>query len=215
MNKLTTIQCDTSTKGLGAILLQEGHPIMSVSRSLTKAEKNYLALELECLAIVFACQKFHHYIYGKRTLVETDHKPLDYKKNLFWLPTEGYRECFLNCNGMIFRSDTDQGSSSESQTSCHVSLWNRLSRTSSAVKRFFTPIRGGMEAQEFNMVDDTDYVHVKDERIEEVRHAAREDEEQELLRVVIADDWPPRIRDIPAGVRCYWNFRDTLTVSGI
>ena len=73
--------------------------------------------------------------------------------------------------------------------------------------------QGGLEAQEFNMVDETDYVHVKDERIEEVRQAANEDEEQELLRQVIVDGWPPRIRDIPAGVRCYWNFRDTLTVS--
>ena len=61
---------------------------MSVSRSLTKAEKNYVALELECLAIVFACQKFHHYIYGKRTLVETDHKPLEVitKKSILAAP---------------------------------------------------------------------------------------------------------------------------------
>ena len=39
VKKLTIILCDASTKGLGATLLQEGHPIMSVSRSLTKAEK--------------------------------------------------------------------------------------------------------------------------------------------------------------------------------
>ena len=49
---------------------------------------------------------------------------------------------------------------------------------------------------------------MKDERIEEVRQAAKEDEEQELLRQVIVDGWPPRIRDIPAGVRCYWKFQD-------
>ena len=88
VKKLTTIQCDASMKGLGAFLLQEGHPIMSVSRSLTKAEKNDVALELECLAIVFACQKFHHYIYGKHKLVETDHKPLEVitKKSILAAP---------------------------------------------------------------------------------------------------------------------------------
>ena len=66
----------------------------------------------------------------------------DYKKNLIWLPTEGYRECFFNCSHMIWRSSADQGSSSGLQTSCHVSLRNRLSRTSSRVRRFFTLIRG-------------------------------------------------------------------------
>ena len=80
-------------------------------------------------------------------------------------------------------------------------------------QEIFHTNQGGLEAQEFNMVDETDYVHVKDERIEEVRQAAKEDEEPELLRQVIVDSWPPRIRNIPAGVRSYWNFRDTLTVS--
>ena len=36
MKKLTTIQCDASTKGLGATLLQGGHPIMSVYQSRKK-----------------------------------------------------------------------------------------------------------------------------------------------------------------------------------
>ena len=49
----------------------------SMSRFFTKAEKNYVALELECLAIVFACSKFDQYIYGKKVKVETDHKPLE------------------------------------------------------------------------------------------------------------------------------------------
>ena len=67
VKKPVVIQCDASTEGLGATLLQEGRPVASASRSLTKSEKNYVAIELECLAIVFACRKFDHYIYGKRT----------------------------------------------------------------------------------------------------------------------------------------------------
>lgn len=33
-------------------------------------------IEKELLSIVFATQKFHNYIYGKRINVTTDHKPL-------------------------------------------------------------------------------------------------------------------------------------------
>ena len=87
VHKPVIIQCDASTEGLGATLLQ-GRLVVSVSRSLTKSERNYVALELECLAMVLACQKFDQYIYGKRVTVETDHKPLDViiKKSLLAAP---------------------------------------------------------------------------------------------------------------------------------
>ena len=38
----------------------------SVSWSLTRSKINYVALELECLAIVFACQKFDQHIFVKQ-----------------------------------------------------------------------------------------------------------------------------------------------------
>ena len=78
VTKPVVIQCDASSVGLGATLMQGGRPVLSASRSLTKSEKNYVAIELECLAIVFACRKFDQFIYGKQVVVETDHKqPLE------------------------------------------------------------------------------------------------------------------------------------------
>ena len=73
----STIQADASQHGLGACLLQKGKPIAYASRSLNSAESNYAQIEKELLAIVFACQKFHHYIYGFPTNVQSDHKPLE------------------------------------------------------------------------------------------------------------------------------------------
>ena len=40
---------DASNSGLGAALLQEGKP----------------------------CEKFHQYVYGNKSFIESDHKPLD------------------------------------------------------------------------------------------------------------------------------------------
>ena len=51
VRKPVVIQCDASREGLGATLLQEGQPVVSASRSLTKSEQNYVALELECLRL--------------------------------------------------------------------------------------------------------------------------------------------------------------------
>lgn len=77
ISKPAVIQTDASSMGLGSCLLQEGRPIAYASRALTDAETRYAQIEKELLAIVFACEKFSQYIYGQRTLVQSDHKPLE------------------------------------------------------------------------------------------------------------------------------------------
>ena len=76
----TKITCDASKFGLGATLEQKFNniwePIAFASRTLTRAESNYCQLEKEILSIVFACSKFHEYVYGRKFLIESDHKPL-------------------------------------------------------------------------------------------------------------------------------------------
>ena len=74
--KETVIQTDTSIKGLAACLLQDGKPVYYASRSIGKAEKNYVAIEIESLAVVWAFKKLHHFIYGKKFKLQTDQKPL-------------------------------------------------------------------------------------------------------------------------------------------
>ena len=39
--KPVTLQCDASLKGLGACIIQDGHPIAFVSKSLTDTERCY------------------------------------------------------------------------------------------------------------------------------------------------------------------------------
>ena len=74
--KETTIECDSSEHGLGAVITQEGKPVAYASQTLTSTERNYERIEKEALAIVFACERFEQYIMGKETTVLSDHKPL-------------------------------------------------------------------------------------------------------------------------------------------
>ena len=36
-----------------------------------------MQVEKEALALVFGCEKFHHYLYGRDFVAEMDHKPLE------------------------------------------------------------------------------------------------------------------------------------------
>ena len=60
---LIKISCDTSKKGLGAILEQQQEnqrlPVAYVSRAITKTQSRYALIEREALAIQFSCDCFH------------------------------------------------------------------------------------------------------------------------------------------------------------
>ncbi len=75
-SKQAVIQCDASSTGLGAVLLQDDQPCAYASRALSDAETRYSQSEKELLAICYAAEKFEYFIYGKKTLVHSDHRPL-------------------------------------------------------------------------------------------------------------------------------------------
>ncbi|GBL65032.1 Transposon Ty3-I Gag-Pol polyprotein, partial [Araneus ventricosus] len=75
-NDEIVIQCDSSKDGLGSCLIQKEQPVSFVSRSLTKSEKNYAQIEKELLAIVFSFEKYHNFVYGRKVIVQSDHRPL-------------------------------------------------------------------------------------------------------------------------------------------
>ena len=78
-NASTKIITDASPIGLGAVLVQEQDgawtQVCYASRSLTGFEQRYSQTEKEALGVVWACERFHVYVYGMKFVVETDHKP--------------------------------------------------------------------------------------------------------------------------------------------
>ena len=51
--KQTVLQTDTSIKGFGACLLQDGNPVYFASKGLTEDLKGYVANEIESLALAW------------------------------------------------------------------------------------------------------------------------------------------------------------------
>lgn len=81
-SKVFTLTTDASNFALGAVLSQEGRPTCYASRTLNEHECNYSTIEKELLAIVWATKYFRPYLFGRKFIVRTDHKPLQWLHGL-------------------------------------------------------------------------------------------------------------------------------------
>jgi hypothetical protein len=80
------VYVDASNVALGCVLSQKDdknfdHPIYFASRQLIAAEKNYTTTESEALGMIFAVQKFRHYLLGYPFVFYVDHDALKYLIN--------------------------------------------------------------------------------------------------------------------------------------
>ena len=78
------VQTDASAKGLGAVLTQidnagKERPVRYASRALQPLEAKWTTREQELMAVVWVCETFHRYLWGKKFIIQTDHA------NLQWL----------------------------------------------------------------------------------------------------------------------------------
>ncbi|GBO06588.1 Retrovirus-related Pol polyprotein from transposon 297, partial [Araneus ventricosus] len=79
------LDTDANNEGIGAVLSQnignEERLIAYFSKSLGKPERNYCVTRKELLAIVKSIEHFHHYLYGQKFLLRTDHASLRWLLN--------------------------------------------------------------------------------------------------------------------------------------
>ena len=67
------LECDASGEGIGAVLMQGGHPIAFESRKLLLHERLYSIYDKEMLAIMHALAKYRQCLVGNKFRVRTDH----------------------------------------------------------------------------------------------------------------------------------------------
>ena len=192
--KDTTIQVDASSKGLGAVLLQEGRPIAFASKSLTEAEQRYANIEREVLAVVFGCKRFHTYVYASKFTIESDHKPLEMisAKNITCAPPRLQR-MFLEVQGYDFNIKYRPGK--------EIMLADGLSRLPNRAKN-----------KEINLDIKIQFVQFAEDKMTQLRRESRRDTTLDALQEVIVEGWPKKRTHWPTFLRQFWTFRDEISV---
>jgi hypothetical protein len=72
------LECDASDEGIGAVLMQGGHPIVFERQNLSQPERLYSIYDKEMLAIMHAFTKFRQYLVDNKFMIKTDQNNLKY-----------------------------------------------------------------------------------------------------------------------------------------
>jgi hypothetical protein len=77
-NQPFTLETDASGKGIGAVLMQNKHPIAYISKALGPKQQAMSIYERELLAIVYAIQKWSTYLAYRHFIIKTDQKSIKF-----------------------------------------------------------------------------------------------------------------------------------------
>ena len=197
-----TIQCDASQSGLGAALLQNGQQVAYASHALTPPETRYAQIEKELLAIVFACDRFEVYIYGRdHVSIESDHKLLEMivLKPLSSAPKRLQR-MLLQLQKYTLDVKYEKGE--------HMYLADTLSRA------YIPEVNVCDFIHELEELDHRESLPVSQERWQQLNHASENDNVCRQLRATIQNGWPENKSEVPECVLPYYDSRDELTIQG-
>ena len=213
VKKETTIECDSSEHGLGAVITQEGKPVAYASRTLTSTERNYAQIEKEALAIVFACERFEQYIMGKETTVLSDHKPL---MNIFAKPIltspKRLQRMRLRLQKYTIKVQYKPGSQmhiSDMLSRATLPISNRDNSTPNYL--VFQLKREEDTRAELENVCMKDDLFVTDERLNGIRRHTKTDSTLQTLMNVVNQGFPEDKNELPVCIRDYWSYRDELS----
>uniref|UniRef100_A0A8C6KCM5 Gypsy retrotransposon integrase-like protein 1 n=1 Tax=Nothobranchius furzeri TaxID=105023 RepID=A0A8C6KCM5_NOTFU len=195
----TRLQVDASKYGLGAVLMQDGHPVAYASKTLTPTEINYAQIEKELFAVLFGCKRFHTYIYGRRVLVESNHKPLEHilKKPISVAPARLQR-MLLQLQRYDIKIVHRPGKD--------IPVADTLSRKPLLDQD--STLSEGMEDQIHSVINS---LPVSDKKLSEIQAATRCDPQLTLLRQTVHDGWPEDRKKCPKTLLYFWNFRDEIS----
>ena len=102
------VEAYASGYGLGAVLLQHGHPIAYFSKTLGVRARGKSIYEKELMAVVLAVLKWRHYLLGRHFVIHSDQQSLKHLLSQREVGPE-YQSGWANYLAMILKSNIKPG----------------------------------------------------------------------------------------------------------
>ena len=196
-----TIQCDASKQGLGAVLLQDGQPVMYISRTLTETEQRYSNIERELLAVVFALERLDHYTAGYRVKVETDHQPLT---SIWKKPISSTSARIQRLLLRLLQYDID----------IHY-LPGKSNVIADALSRVSPLPPKAVDIKAINCIAENELsvnIPASKTKVEEFQDSTCRDITLQELAKIVHKGWPKEQKDCPEILHPYWTFRECISL---
>ena len=192
-SKPVILQVDAYKLGLGRCLLQENdhrklRPGEYASKTLNQAETRYANVEREMLAVVWGCIKSHHYLYNRKFVCQSDHKPLQdiHLKYLNDAPPRLQR-LLLKLQPYDITMNYVPGS----QVPVADAL-NRVSPSGSTEMK-------GLDVTIHEITPDLSHI-----QIETIQQATKEDPTLQPLMKQLMEGLPEHVKQVPRDLKSFW-----------
>ena len=177
-------------------------PVAYASRALTSAESRYAQIEKELLASMYACERFHQFIYDQTFEVETDHKPL------VSIMSKPLNDCPVRIQRMLIRLQKYDVHMIYTQGK-YMYTADTLSRAVDKEEHEDSEKSAEIQAYVDMIVTS---LPVTVDRTEQIRRETNVDETMKELKRTAQKGWPENKKDCPVKIQDYWNCRAGLTV---
>lgn len=197
----TTISVDASQNGMAAVLMQNGRPCAHASRALTETQTRYSQIEKELLACWFGATRFYQYVFGKKFIIETDHKPLIsiIKKPLYLTPPRLQR-MLMQLKKYNFELVYKPGKK--------LIVADTLSRAFGLNKEFDENLDFDIES-EICAVELS--LNITDHKKQEIKNLTLKDSELSQLKNFLEQGWPKSIKNCPENIKFYYKFKEEIS----
>ena len=192
-------QGDASQDGLGFVLMQNGQPVTFASRALTPAEQRYSQIEKELLAQLFGMEHNHQYVYGRKVILWTDHKPLVSitKKPLASAPKRLQR--------MLLRMQ-------QYDYEIHYKPGRDMLLADTLSRAYLENHKPSSTEVEVEHIHAAQFLPVPDHQLKELQKETACDPTLQVLKTVILNGFPDLKEETPTVIHPYVSIRDELSV---
>lgn len=207
VTKPTAVSADGSSYGLGAVLLQlhaeECKPVAFCSRRLSEAETRYAQIEKECLAGVWACEKFDKYLCGLEEFrLETDHKPL-----VPLINNRSLDNVPLRCQRLLMRLMRYKPEAVYVPGRTLI-IADTLSRSPQTYTKEETDTHSEVECYVATVMQG---IPASPSRMESIRSATAADSDLQSVIKLMRSGWPEYYGNVPPNIRAYVKMKNKLS----